>query len=577
MSIPDEYEDLETRLRQSKPQAESLPPALKRQMRHELMEQMTMNDNRFSFRKLSIALGGLILLIGIPVFFWLAQMSIGAANNPDAASNLGQGLDPSRPTPTVAADVIAEGDEAPVVEEAVDRAWFVSSEPVEGETAGLHDTINVTVGYELVTVEEAELQVKLVDGPVGVLTAGKMVSGTSGTVVIPLSLAELEDRGESNSLQLQLLLRDPTPGVTKLLYLEFVEGWIMAAAEQTTATAEIIQISKPIPSGSEGGPPAGTNAAFVELTITYTLTGYEEAVLVAGYEFTDGNGTGGGHTVTPVSAGSGTVSETLALGKSFLNEMGEPAEGVRFFARINRYDEAAAQWVNLFPGNEPLLLSEQTLPYPYTVSVQSAVTAVTCRAIVNGTAASGLTLRETLTGEGVTTLPDGTVLVLLETEPAVVEGFTWRNVQTLDGEEGWVIEDFLTIGNCEFPDQMVENEIQLISYEVVTQTTEIGVAADITLMVSYNLSNEYTSGHITFSSLYSAAIPGGGNGGGGGGSEKVVMPGNGTVEFTFGFETASWATMQDWLDSMSISLLLFGNTTSGEELLVGEATQIGID
>jgi hypothetical protein len=73
MSIPDEYEDLESRLRQSKPQTEPLPPAFKRQVRHELMEQITMNDNRFSFRKLSMALGGLILLIGIPVFFWLGD------------------------------------------------------------------------------------------------------------------------------------------------------------------------------------------------------------------------------------------------------------------------------------------------------------------------------------------------------------------------------------------------------------------------------------------------------------------------------------------------------------------------
>lgn len=97
MSFQDDYKDLETRLRQSKPKTEPLPPALKRQMRQELMEQMTMKENPFTFRKLSMALGGLIILIGIPVFFWLAQMSVGTAVNPGAGglwavcSSLGRG------------------------------------------------------------------------------------------------------------------------------------------------------------------------------------------------------------------------------------------------------------------------------------------------------------------------------------------------------------------------------------------------------------------------------------------------------------------------------------------------------
>jgi hypothetical protein len=592
MSIPDEYEDLETRLRQSKPQAESLPPALKRQMRQALMERITMNDNRFSFRKLSMALGGLIILIGIPVFFWLAQMSIGSAAVPGAGSDPSQ-LDPSRPTPTIATGIVGEEVEVPVVELAEDKVWLISADIAQGETVGRYGTINVTVGYELVNVSEAELIVKLVDGPRGVLTVEKMVSGASGTAVIPLQLAALEEvAGESIALELNLILRGPSPGVEKLLYLDFVEGWTIDLTAEPETTAEIIQISKPVSVESEGLPANTTYE--IELTTAYTLQGYEEALLVVGYEFTDGNGSAGGYEVNVISAGSGTIPVTMRLDSSFLNARGETIEGVRFFVRINRYDEGSAKWVNLFPGNEPLLDSELSLPYPYQEEapvVQSTppwATAVTCRAVVEGTTGAGLTLQETPGGEEITVLPDGTVLILLEAEPVTAENLTWRNVRTVTGEEGWVAEDFLILGKCDieirddqaviFEGEVAENEIQLLGYEVVTHTTENGVAADITLVVGYNLSSDYPNGSITFSSQYQAtATAGGGSGGGGGGSQSEVTSGSGTTQFTFSFETDAWATMQDWLDSMSISLLLFGNTTSGEELLVGEATQIGID
>jgi hypothetical protein len=75
-------------------------------------------------------------------------------------------------------------------------------------------------------------------------------------------------------------------------------------------------------------------------------------------------------------------------------------------------------------------------------------TAVICRAVVDGTAGGGLTLRETPGGEEVTILPDGTIVNLLETEAQVVNNTIWRNVRTVAREEGWVSEEFLTIGNC---------------------------------------------------------------------------------------------------------------------------------
>lgn len=599
MSIQDEYKDLEDRLRQSKPQTEPLPPAFKRQVRHELMEQMTMNDNRFSFRKLSMALGGLILLVGIPVFFWLAQMSIGAANNPGAASNPEQGLDPSRPTPTVAAGVLEEEGDTPVVDQAVDRAWLISSEPVEGETAGLHDTINVTVGYELVTVQEAELLVKLVDGPVGVLTVGKIVSGTSGVVVIPLSLAALEDGGEGNPLQLQLLLQDPTPGVTKLLYLEFVEGWTMAAAEQTTATAEIIRVSKPSPVVEEGLP---EGAIFeVELTTAYTLSGYEEALLVMGYEYVDANGQAGSLDVRPISMGSGEITSVFRMAGNLFDASGEAVEGLNFFARINRYDETAGGWVSVYPGNVTLPEIERNLPYPYTRDsfvIHSAAWEENAagQIILNVTMGYNLESEETaditidvtgIDGEvlgsetAVITTGQELLVVPLAIDKAVLEGNPTVQVSAVLKAGEIVIEDELQdvyVSQAMVSEGGTENALWIVSTDTVTQTTENGVAVDIILVVGYDLSSEYESGRFTFSSQYQTTTnSGGGGGGGGGGSPSRLSPGVGTTRFVFSFETSSWEAAQEQLDSTSVSVLLFGTTASGDEVLVAELGLIGID
>lgn len=99
-------------------------------------------------------------------------------------------------------------------------------------------------------------------------------------------------------------------------------------------------------------------------------------------------------------------------------------------------------------------IMETSPPTPTTTSTPDpsiptpTATPVICRAIVDGTAGGGLTLRETPGGEEVTVLPDGTIVNLLDTEPVEADNYTWRNVRTVAREEGWVVEDFLTIGDC---------------------------------------------------------------------------------------------------------------------------------
>jgi len=101
---------------------------------------------------------------------------------------------------------------------------------------------------------------------------------------------------------------------------------------------------------------------------------------------------------------------------------------------------------------EPSLQSQPPTPSP-TATVDPNIPTVTptpiiCRAIVEGTAGSGLTLRDAPAGADVSILPDGSILTLLEDEPEEVNGFIWRKVRTVAQEEGWVVEEFLKIGEC---------------------------------------------------------------------------------------------------------------------------------
>ena len=102
--------------------------------------------------------------------------------------------------------------------------------------------------------------------------------------------------------------------------------------------------------------------------------------------------------------------------------------------------------------SDPQLETQPPTPSP-TATIDPTIptatpTAVICRAIVDGTSGSGLTLRDAPGGADITILPDGTILTLLDDEPQEANGFIWRSVRTVAQDEGWVVEDFLKIGDC---------------------------------------------------------------------------------------------------------------------------------
>ncbi|MFZ0546322.1 MAG: hypothetical protein WAM60_12835, partial [Candidatus Promineifilaceae bacterium] len=412
----------------------------------------------------------------------------------------------------------------------------------------------------------------------------------------PVPLAELEAPAENLvTLELDLIVEDPDHSTRKIVYQDFGAGWTVdLTAEPAITTAEIVQIGKPQIGTVEGVPEM--TYYNVDLTVAYSLAGYDEAVLVTGYEYNDGTSSSGGYDVTPIRAGKDDqVVITLQLDKSLINDSGEVIEGVNFFTRINGYDETAEEWVNLYPGDAALSDGELSLPYPYlqdafSVASSAWTTDALGQPVLNVTVGYHLVSQPTaeivvdVTGNGGGSLASGTAAIEAG-DGSLTIPISFNQAQ-LANNQAVQITAVLTAGEVEIEDELsavylswketAGNEVQILGYEVVTRTTENGVAADITLHVGYNLSEEYSGGRIAFSNEYQASTYGGGNGGGGG-SQSMISTGSGTTDFVFGFETTSRAVAQDWLQTMSTSIKLYGTTAAGEEVLVGEAYKVGTE
>ncbi len=67
------------------------------------------------------------------------------------------------------------------------------------------------------------------------------------------------------------------------------------------------------------------------------------------------------------------------------------------------------------------------------------------RGMIEGTAGSGLSLREepTTNSATITVLPDGSIVTLLDTESVEADGIVWVRVRTIANEEGWVASQYL--------------------------------------------------------------------------------------------------------------------------------------
>lgn len=95
---------------------------------------------------------------------------------------------------------------------------------------------------------------------------------------------------------------------------------------------------------------------------------------------------------------------------------------------------------NFPPTSSPTATEDTSLP-------TATVTAVICRAVVQGTSGNGLTLRSSPGGDEVAVLPESTLITLVADEPPQeLDGLVWRKASSIvTGEEGWLAENYLEI------------------------------------------------------------------------------------------------------------------------------------
>lgn len=98
---------------------------------------------------------------------------------------------------------------------------------------------------------------------------------------------------------------------------------------------------------------------------------------------------------------------------------------------------AGTPFVEAFP---PTATATSTTPQP-----TETATPEVCRGVVEGTGGNGLTMRDAPQGAEIIILPDGTLLTVLDDTPVEAGGWVWRKVRAVGGDEGWVVEDFLTV------------------------------------------------------------------------------------------------------------------------------------
>jgi hypothetical protein len=87
----------------------------------------------------------------------------------------------------------------------------------------------------------------------------------------------------------------------------------------------------------------------------------------------------------------------------------------------------------------------QDIPPTVPPTVPAGTLAVGVNATINGTGGSGANLRSSpeIGDNLILTLSDGTAVSVLE-GPTEAADFVWWKIRTTEGEEGWVVQDFLT-------------------------------------------------------------------------------------------------------------------------------------
>ncbi len=326
----------------------------------------------------------------------------------------------------------------------------------------------------------------------------------------------------------------------------------------------------------------------IGVTLQYTLTGYAEAALVAAYEFEDEAGGTMGAVIIPIEEGGGTVEGSLALHSDFISEDGSALkEGVELVARINVFDEALGEYVNLYPGDATLSANEKSLRYPlqqdgvivrtlYLNEDEHGMTILTAELLPQLTTKETATMHITLQDE------QGNIVALEEVElneetSDQVLSFSAETAEldqsatltlnaTINHDDQELASATRTVILHDFQVEAV-NKIWLVEVvEAAEEGAETAANDDplpLILRVGYNLSDLYDGGTISFTTAVSSQSTAQGGGGGGGGGGQSILPGVGLIEFVIPFTPSPGAEAADWRNLLSVTVEFTGQTIPG--------------
>lgn len=226
---------------------------------------------------------------------------------------------------------------------ATDSLAVLATNPPAGEA--ISDAVEVTLAYDVVTLESADLVVKLTAPTesggrgVGEVTATLPIGSGEITLTVPLERGEL---GDVETVGLWLAINDPSTGRPTLIDFPEDYRWTVQQAEQIDKADLIVggRILEVIATD----PPAGSVVSDV-VTVTLGYQVEESAELDVKLFVWDGAGRGVGRATTMLPVGSGEVTVTVPLQR---NEVGN-AETVGLWLTLHLPDPMTGQPVIIYP------------------------------------------------------------------------------------------------------------------------------------------------------------------------------------------------------------------------------------
>ena len=176
-------------------------------------------------------------------------------------------------------------------------------------------------------------------------------------------------------------------------------------------------------------------------------------------------------------------------------------------------------------------------------------TAVPQRAVVNGTEGNGLTLRSAPAGQDIAILEEGSFVLLIDAPRQEGEGLTWQAVETIDGQTGWVVAEFLAYPSGYVPVDAPSGEEaeaeSLDSLTIVNISPPVG--SDLSGNTTFTVTVDYNLTSLDTANIITSLLPNGGGAAVLGNNVNTISQGEGEITYSFEFEPLDPSEPSDWI------------------------------